>query len=62
MSNRKAHTFKKTVAIIFRILLFVVMSCIIGYNLYIFNSKKLVGDALPMPFGYGCAVVLSGSM
>ena len=26
------------------------------------NAKNLVGNNLPMPFGYGAAVVLSGSM
>lgn len=35
---------------------------IIGMNIYLANSETLGGNKLPMPFGYGAAVVLSGSM
>lgn len=35
---------------------------ILGLNLYMTNANTLVGNKLPMPFGYGAAVVLSGSM
>lgn len=35
---------------------------ILGLNLYQLNANRLVGNQLPMPFGYGAAVVLSGSM
>ena len=34
----------------------------IGFNVYLANAYGLVGNQLPMPFGYGAAVVLSGSM
>lgn len=33
-----------------------------GLNLYRWNAAALAGNALPMPFGTGAAVVLSGSM
>lgn len=35
---------------------------ILGLNIYLFNAHRLAGNSLPMPFGYGAAVVLSGSM
>ena len=45
-----------------RLLLLVLCGAALGVNLYMANAKSLVGDRLPMPFGYGAAVVLSGSM
>lgn len=35
---------------------------ILGLTLYGANASKLLGQQMPMPFGYGAAVVLSGSM
>ena len=34
----------------------------LGINIYSWTAKRLPGNVLPMPFGYGGAVVLSGSM
>ena len=45
-----------------RILLLVFASLVLGINLYLWNARSLMGNALPMPFGYGAAVVLTGSM
>lgn len=45
-----------------RLLLLVVCGSILGINIYLANAKSLVGNQLPMPFGYGAAIVLSGSM
>jgi len=42
--------------------LMVIAGAVIGLNLYGWNAKSLMGNSLPMPFGYGAAVVLSGSM
>ena len=42
--------------------LLVFASVVIGVNIYLWNAKSLMGNSLPMPFGYGAAVVLSGSM
>lgn len=47
---------------IFRLLLLILCGLILGVNVYFANAKSLVGNQLPMPFGYGAAVVLSGSM
>ena len=56
---------KKTLRVIGNILrhvVLVVAALIIGVNLYLWNAGSLLGDQLPMPFGYGMAVVLTGSM
>lgn len=45
-----------------RLALIVVVGLIVGINLYSWNARSLTGNVLPMPFGYGSAVVLSGSM
>ena len=45
-----------------RIVLLVVAGAVVGTNLYSWNAKSLMGNSLPMPFGCGMAVVLSGSM
>lgn len=47
---------------IIRIILLVLCGLILGLNIYSFNANSLVGNKMPMPFGYGAAVVLSGSM
>ena len=47
---------------VFRLLLLIICDSILGINVYLANANTLVGNRLPMPFGYGVAVVLSGSM
>ena len=46
----------------FRLLLLILCGLILGVNVYLANANSLLGNQLPMPFGYGAAVVLSGSM
>ena len=43
-------------------LVILICGAVIGIGIYNVNANKLVGNKLPMPFGYGTAVVLSGSM
>lgn len=38
------------------------VAVIVGVNVYSINASRLTGDSVPMPFGVGAAVVLSGSM
>lgn len=38
------------------------LGLLLGMNLYLWNANSIAGNALPMPFGYGVAVVLTGSM
>ncbi|MBQ1410916.1 MAG: signal peptidase I [Oscillospiraceae bacterium] len=45
-----------------RFLLLILCGLVLGVNVYLLNANSLVGNQLPMPFGYGAAVVLSGSM
>lgn len=52
----------KKVPPILRTILLIVTGAILGLNLYNWNAKSLAGNALPMPAGWGAAVVLSGSM
>ena len=52
----------KKIKSILRTLLIVFVSLVFGFNIYTWNAQSLMGNALPMPFGYGAAVVLTGSM
>ena len=45
-----------------RVILLILAGVVLGVNLYSWNAKSLSGNVMPMPFGYGAAVVLSGSM
>lgn len=47
---------------VIRYIVLILLAAIIGVNIFSLNATRLAGDALPMPFGYGAAVVLSGSM
>ena len=47
---------------ILRLVVLAACGGILGLNIYTANASKLVGDQMPMPFGFGGAVVLSGSM
>lgn len=47
---------------ILRRVLLIICGTIFGINVYLANARSLVGNQLPMPFGFGAAIVLSGSM
>ncbi|MBQ8403330.1 MAG: signal peptidase I [Clostridia bacterium] len=47
---------------ILRIVLIIVISVVLGTGIYSWNAKTMGGNNLPMPFGVGVAVVISGSM
>ena len=51
----------KLFAILRRIVL-ALAAIVFGVRMYAWNAESLVGNRMPMPFGYGMAVVLSGSM
>ena len=57
MKNKKSK-----LSPLLRVAMLSLCGAVLGVNLYMFNANKLVGNKLPMPFGYGAAVVLSGSM
>lgn len=54
----KKPTAQRTLRIVIIVCIAVFLLC----NLYLLNEKTLRGNALPMPFGFGTAIVLSGSM
>jgi len=45
-----------------RLPLLCIVAAVIGMNVYSWNASRLSGNSVPMPFGVGAAVVLSGSM
>lgn len=45
-----------------RLLCYLLISLIVGGTAYSWNARRLAGNAMPMPFGFGVSVVLSGSM
>lgn len=49
-------------AALWRRLALAVLGIILGVNAYLASAKGLAGNQMPMPFGFGAAVVLSGSM
>lgn len=49
-------------ATLLRRLALAVLGIILGVNVYLANAKGLAGNQMPMPFGTGASVVLSGSM
>ena len=53
---------KRRLKIAGRVALIVLISLLIGLRLYSWNAKTLGGNLMPMPFGWGVSVVLSGSM
>lgn len=53
---------KKLTAIILRYAVLSVLATVIGINVYALNASRLAGNQVPMPFGVGASVVLSGSM
>lgn len=53
---------KRTLKNALRTTLLILCGGILGINVYLINANNLVGNQMPMPFGHGAAVVLSGSM
>lgn len=47
---------------VFHWILIAFMSIVLGLGVYSWNATTLLGTSIPMPLGYGGAVVLSGSM
>ena len=45
-----------------RMVLLVFVSVVFGVGIYSWNAKSLTGNVMPMPFGIGMGVVMSGSM
>ena len=52
----------KIILTITKIFFVIVASALVGYNLFLINAKVFLKEKLPMPLGYGTAVVVSNSM
>ena len=59
---QKSNAKKNIGRLVFRLALMAFLGLFIGTSLYSLNAKKLLRNAMPMPFGYGTSIVLSGSM
>lgn len=53
---------KKVIQYILRIIIFSVISLVLGLTIYTINAKKVTGKQLVMPFDKTICVVLTGSM
>ncbi len=47
---------------VIRTVFLAVAAVVLGVSVYSWNAKSLTGNQMPMPFGYGMSVVLTGSM
>ncbi len=52
----------KKLKTVLRLVLIALVAAVIGVNIYALNATLISGDSVPMPFGVGAAVVVSGSM
>ena len=52
----------KIILTIMKIFFAVLASAIVGYNLFLINANVFLKEKLPMPLGFGTAVVVSNSM
>ena len=53
---------KNVTKMVARVILLAFISLIVGTMVYNWNARTLTGNSMPMPFGMGMSVVLSGSM
>lgn len=58
MSPQKSKKLKT----VLRVIALCCVGAFLGFHIYMWNAQSLTGNVLPMPFGVGVAVVLSGSM
>ncbi len=65
MRTKTKESLPKPLAVVLKVLRGLVLALILallGVDLYVVQSTVFLRDAMPMPFGYGVSVVLSGSM
>lgn len=56
------HKRNKAVTTALRLIVLIICGAVLGVNIYLANAKSLGRNQMPMPFGYGASVILSGSM
>ena len=59
---RRGQVRKVRLRDVLRWIVLAVCAAMVGFQVYAINARQLLGNQMPMPFGYGSAVVLSGSM
>ena len=52
----------KRVKTALRLTLMAIVGLVVGLNIYLWNAQSLLGNTMPMPFGFGASLVLTGSM
>lgn len=57
---KKARSVRKPPVL--RYVVLIVLSLLLGFNVYLLSARNIAGNQMPMPFGIGSAVVQSGSM
>ena len=62
MMLMKEKTKKIKYSALIRRISLAILGILLGLNVYFANAQSLAGNKLPMPLGFGVAVVLSGSM
>ena len=62
MAAFREHIANSNRAALVRRAVLVLLGLVLGVCVYAANARTVVGNQLPMPFGYGLANVLSGSM
>ena len=60
--TKTKRTSKQIIKAWLRTALLALVAAVLGLSIYHVNASRLAGDAVPMPFGFGVAVILSGSM
>lgn len=45
-----------------RAIALLLIGCVLGLSIYQWNANTSAGNSLPMPFGWGTTIVMSGSM
>ena len=62
MAEKEKKKNKRVGSTIFRIVLIIIAGLTVGIGVFTWNATGLVGNQLPMPFGFGVSVVMSPSM
>ena len=60
--NQSSEKKNKKIKRLLRRLILILVGIALGLDVYFANAGTVLGNQLPMPFGYGIANVLSGSM
>ena len=62
LTPKKERKIKADIKLVFRAILALVISIVLGVSVYTVNAKLVLGDDMPMPLGVGIGVIMSGSM